>query len=66
MTDFSRGDKIDIRQVDVFAFDRAHTNSPGDGEWSIWGNGQGSRMSVADDELEHVVVVPGGLFAPAA
>ena len=28
--------------------------------------GQGSRMSVADDELEHVVVVPGGLLAPAA
>ena len=27
---------------------------------------QGSRMSVADDELEHVVVVPGGLLAPAA
>jgi transposase len=29
----------------------------------VW---QGSRMSVADDELEHVVVVPGGLLAPAA
>ena len=27
---------------------------------------QGSRMSVADDEPEHVVVVPGGLLAPAA
>jgi hypothetical protein len=27
---------------------------------------QGSRMSVAADELEHVVVVPGGLLAPAA
>ncbi len=27
---------------------------------------QGSRMSVADDELEHVVVVPGGLLAPTA
>jgi hypothetical protein len=27
---------------------------------------QGSRMSAADDELEHVVVVPGGLLAPAA
>jgi hypothetical protein len=30
------------------------------------GDPQGSRMSVADDELEHVVVVPGGLLAPAA
>ena len=27
---------------------------------------QGSRMSVADDELKHVVVVPGGPLAPAA
>ena len=27
---------------------------------------QGSRMSLADDKLEHVVVVPGGLLAPAA
>src|SRR5215211_766019 len=27
---------------------------------------QGSRMNLADDELEHVVVVPGGLLAPAA
>jgi hypothetical protein len=30
------------------------------------GLGQGSRMNLADDELEHVVVVPGGLLAPAA
>ena len=28
--------------------------------------GQGSRMSLADDELKHVVVVPGGLLAPTA
>ena len=28
--------------------------------------GQGSRMSLADDKLEHVVVVPGGPLAPAA
>ena len=27
---------------------------------------QGSRMSVANDEPEHVVVAPGGLLAPAA
>src|SRR5687768_2572911 len=26
---------------------------------------QGSRMSLACDDLEHVAVVPGGLFAPA-
>src|SRR3954470_6915416 len=25
---------------------------------------QGSRMSLAGDDLEHVVVVPGGFFAP--
>src|SRR5688500_10219276 len=28
--------------------------------------GQGSRMSLAGDDPEHVVVVPGGLLAPAA
>jgi hypothetical protein len=27
---------------------------------------QGSRMSLAGDDPEHVVVVPGGLFAPTA
>src|SRR6476620_11785179 len=27
---------------------------------------QGSRMSLAGDDQEHVVVVPGGLFAPTA
>src|SRR3954468_22693010 len=28
--------------------------------------GQGSRMSLVGDDLEHVVVVPGGFLAPAA
>ena len=27
---------------------------------------QGSRMSLASDDPEHVIVVPGGLLAPAA
>ena len=27
---------------------------------------QGSRMSLASDDPEHVVVVPGGLLAPTA
>jgi Ca2+-binding RTX toxin-like protein len=39
VTDFARGDKIDIRQVDVSGYDPSHTSSPGEGEWSIWGGG---------------------------
>src|SRR4051812_10052212 len=30
------------------------------------GCGQGSRIKLACEDLEHVIVVPGGLFAPTA
>jgi hypothetical protein len=30
------------------------------------GKGQGSRINLAGDDPEHVVVVPGGLFTPTA
>jgi hypothetical protein len=32
----------------------------------LWQRGQGSRMSLVGNDLEHVGIVPGGLLAPAA
>src|SRR3954447_23479982 len=45
------------------AWPRSSTSGTG---WRSGAGKQGSRMSAGDDELEHVVVVPGGLLAPAA
>src|SRR4051794_18080421 len=45
------------------AWPRSSTSGTG---WRSGPGKQGSRMSAADDELEHVIVVPGGLLAPAA
>src|SRR3954453_2388032 len=45
------------------AWPRSSTSGTG---WRGGPGKQGSRMSAADDELEHVIVVPGGLLAPAA
>ena len=40
ITDFARGDKIDLTAVDVFDFGGFGDSSPSEGEWSIWSEGR--------------------------
>ena len=35
VADFGRGDRVDLKAVDIHGFDRSGGNSPGDGQFSI-------------------------------